>query len=97
MYLGDGLAGSCKIQRWLESYSCETGTSRRRVLVSAPRAGRRVLGRVSKTSLCGKASGQFWKAGNCREISLRPRHCNELRETPTRRMLTSGKEPQPGL
>jgi hypothetical protein len=62
MYLGDGLAGSCKIQRWLESYSCVAGTSRRRV-----------LGRVSKTSLCGKASGQFWKAGNCREISLRPR------------------------
>ena len=30
MYLGDGLAGSCKIQRWLESYSCEAGTSRRR-------------------------------------------------------------------
>ncbi len=64
MYLGDGLAGSCKIQRWLESYSCEAGTSRRRV-----------LGRVSKTSLCGKASGQFWNAGNCREISLRPRRC----------------------
>jgi hypothetical protein len=32
MYLGDGLAGSCKIQRWLESYSCEAGASRRRML-----------------------------------------------------------------
>src|ERR1700682_1386542 len=42
MYLGDGLSGACKIQRWLESCSCEAGTSRRRV-----------LGRVPKTLLCG--------------------------------------------
>jgi len=41
VYLGDGLAGSCKIQRWLESYSGEAGTSRRRA-----------LGRVPKTVLC---------------------------------------------
>jgi len=43
MYLGDGLAGSCKIQRYPESYSCEAGTSRRGV-----------LGRVPKTTLCRK-------------------------------------------
>jgi hypothetical protein len=43
VYLGDGLAGSCKIQRWLESYSGEAGASRPRV-----------LGRVPKTTFCRK-------------------------------------------
>ena len=33
MYLGDGLGGSCKIQRWLESYSGEAGR------IKAPGAG----------------------------------------------------------